>query len=110
MSGLVKPGSEMGEDVIEGTVVLEDILGSVVVGPETASIKLAQNRGVWVARFVTTHTLKWPQDRSGGLLLLFKDKKGRAFLRAPIPLRQDVFLGPRIQTSAMRDADVQRSA
>jgi hypothetical protein len=110
MSGLVKLGSEMGEDVIEGTVVLEDILGSVVVGPETASIKFAQVRGDWVARFVTTHTLKWPQDRSGGLFLLFKDRKGRPFLRAPIPLREDVVVGPRIPTRPIQDAEVQRSA
>jgi hypothetical protein len=109
---LSKPGSKMDEDeeVIEGTVVLEDILGGVVAGPQAASVQFAQVRGHWVARFLTTHTLKWPQGRSSGLRLLFKDKLDRAFLRVPIPLRQDVVLGPKIPTSLIQDNGVQRSA
>jgi hypothetical protein len=93
------------EDMIEGTVALEDILGSVVAGPESAAVRFTQFQGDWVARFVSTHRLRWPDGRSGPVSLLFQDLHGRTFLRAPVPSLRDVVLGPSSASSSSSQAD-----
>jgi hypothetical protein len=89
----------MEQDNIEGTVMLEDILGGVVAGPEFASVKFMQVRGDWMAHFISSHKFRWPDARSGPFSLLFKDTQGRTVLRAPVPAGDDVVIGPPTTTS-----------
>jgi hypothetical protein len=91
--------------MIEGTVALEDILGSVVAGPESASVRFSQFQGDWVAHFISSHRLRWPDGRSGPVSLVFQDLHGRTFLRAPVPSLQDVVLGPNPAFSSPSEFD-----
>ena len=89
----------MREEIIEGRIILEDVNGEIIDGPQASRMLFQADDESWRVAFATSHQFRWPVGKpTEATWLRFDDSQGRVLFRFPMGVQDVVTIPATVRT------------